>query len=60
MTPAVNAVAFIIVATTILVAIIYEVRRHNRAKQAAEAARRAQAADVAMAAGIAQTQPQGA
>jgi len=59
-TPAVNAVAFIIVATTILVAIVYEVRRRGREKRAAQAARQAQAADVAMAAGLAQTQPQSA
>jgi spermidine/putrescine transport system permease protein len=58
-TPAVNAVAFIIVATTILVAIVFEVRRRRLSRKAAEAARRAQAADVAMAAGLTQ-QPQSA
>lgn len=51
-TPAVNAVAFVIVATTVVVATIFEVRRRRRLKQAAEAARRAQEADVAMAAGL--------
>jgi spermidine/putrescine transport system permease protein len=57
-TPAVNAVAFIIVATTILVAILFEIRRRRMMKQAAEAARRAQAADIALAAGLASTQTQ--
>jgi spermidine/putrescine transport system permease protein len=59
-TPAVNAVAFIIVATTIVIAIVFEVRRRRRERRTAEAARQAQAADVAMAAGLAQVQPQSA
>ena len=40
-TPAVNAVAFIIVAVTVLVAVVLEVRRRRAAARAAEAARRA-------------------
>jgi spermidine/putrescine transport system permease protein len=51
-TPAVNAVAFVIVAITIAVSIVFEVRRRRRAKQAAEAARLAQASDIAMSAGL--------
>lgn len=51
-TPAVNAVAFVIVATTIVVSIIFEVRRRRKAKQAAEAARLAQEADIALASGM--------
>jgi spermidine/putrescine transport system permease protein len=52
-TPAVNAVAFIIIASTIIVAVTWEVRRRRRAARAAEAARRAQASDVALASGLA-------
>jgi len=52
-TPAVNAVAFIIVALTVLVAIVLEVRRRRRARLAAIAARRAEQADLALAQGIA-------
>ena len=48
-TPAVNAVAFIIVAVTILVAVLAEVLRGGAAARAAEAARRAQIADVELA-----------
>jgi spermidine/putrescine transport system permease protein len=51
-TPAVNAVAFIIIATTILVAVIYEVRRRRWAKHAAEVARQAQLDDIALAGGL--------
>jgi len=52
-TPAVNAVAVIIIAVTILVAVVFEVRRRGRARRAAEVARLAQMADVAMAGGLA-------
>ena len=52
-TPAVNAVAFVIVATTILVAIVIEVRRRRRLKLSAAAARKAELADLAMAQGVA-------
>jgi spermidine/putrescine transport system permease protein len=51
-TPAVNAVAFVIIATTITVAVIYEVRKRRRSKRAAEAARQAQLEDVALAGGL--------
>ncbi|MGE3739537.1 MAG: ABC transporter permease, partial [Geminicoccaceae bacterium] len=49
-TPAVNAVAFIIVAVTITVALVVEVRRRRALARAEEAARLAQIADVEMAA----------
>jgi spermidine/putrescine transport system permease protein len=52
-TPAVNAVAVIIIVLTITVAVGFEIRRRHLAKHAAEAARRAQAADIALAAGMA-------
>lgn len=52
-TPAVNAVAFVIVATTILVAIVIELRRRRRLKLSAAAARKAELADLAMAQGVA-------
>jgi spermidine/putrescine transport system permease protein len=52
-TPAVNAVAVIIIAITILAALGFEVRRRRRARRAADAARRAQAADIALAGGLA-------
>ena len=48
-TPAVNAVAFIIVAVTVLVAIVVEVRRRRHLARAAEIARLAQLADVELA-----------
>ena len=48
-TPAVNAVAFIIVAVTVLVAVVLEVRRRRAVAHAAEAARLAQIADVELA-----------
>ena len=48
-TPAVNAVAFIIVAVTVLVAVVVEVRRRRAAAAAAETARRAQIADIELA-----------
>jgi len=51
-TPAVNAVAFIIVALTVLTAIVLEVRRRRRLKAAALAARKAEAADLALAQGV--------
>lgn len=47
-TPAVNAVAFIIVAVTVLVAVLVEVRRRRALARAEEAARLAQIADVEM------------
>jgi spermidine/putrescine transport system permease protein len=53
-TPAVNAVAFIIIALTITVAVVWEVRRRRRASRAAVAAREAQLSDVAIAAGLRQ------
>lgn len=49
-TPAVNAVAFIIVAVTIVVALLVELRRRRALARAEEAARRAQIADVELAA----------
>ncbi len=52
-TPAVNAVAFVIVATTILIAIILEVRRRRRLRRAAEVTRQAELADLALAQGVA-------
>ena len=54
-TPAVNAVAVILVVATVAVAIAAEIRRRNAAGRAMEAARVAQQADVEMAAGL---QPQ--
>jgi spermidine/putrescine transport system permease protein len=48
-TPAVNAVAFIIVAVTVVVAVLVEVRRRRALARAEEAARLAQIADVEMA-----------
>jgi spermidine/putrescine transport system permease protein len=51
-TPAVNAVAFVIVAVTVLVAIIMEVRRRQRLRASALAARQAEAADLALAQGV--------
>jgi spermidine/putrescine transport system permease protein len=51
-TPAVNAVAVILVVTTVAVAIAAEIRRRNRANRAMEAARLAQQADVEMAGGL--------
>jgi spermidine/putrescine transport system permease protein len=49
-TPAVNAVAFIIVAVTVTVAVLVEVRRRRALARAEQAARLAQIADVEMAA----------
>ena len=49
-TPAVNAVAFIIVAVTVVVALLVELRRRRALARAEEAARRAQIADVELAA----------
>jgi spermidine/putrescine transport system permease protein len=54
-TPAVNAVAVILVVATVAIAIAAEIRRRNAASRAMEAARVAQQADVEMAAGL---QPQ--
>lgn len=51
-TPAVNAVAFVIVAVTVIVAIIMEVRRRQRLKASELAARKAEAADLALAQGV--------
>jgi spermidine/putrescine transport system permease protein len=51
-TPAVNAVAFVIVAVTVVVAIIMEVRRRRRLKLSAIAARKAELADLALAQGV--------
>jgi spermidine/putrescine transport system permease protein len=51
-TPAVNAVAVVLVAATVAVAVAAELRRRRTAKRAAEAARAAQQADVAMAGGL--------
>jgi spermidine/putrescine transport system permease protein len=48
-TPAVNAVAFILVVTTIAVAVAAEIRRRGAASRALEAARLAQQADVEIA-----------
>jgi spermidine/putrescine transport system permease protein len=48
-TPAVNAVAVIIIATTISVAVVFEIRRRRRAERAAEAVRRAQIIDIELA-----------
>jgi spermidine/putrescine transport system permease protein len=48
-TPAVNAVAFVLVVTTIAVAIAAEIRRRGAASRALEAARLAQQADVEIA-----------
>jgi len=47
-TPAVNAVAFIIVMLTIAVAVAAEARRRRQARRAAETARRAEQADLAL------------
>ena len=52
-TPAVNAIAFIIVVTTIVVAVAVEVRRRRMAGRARETARRAEQAEVALAGGVA-------
>jgi spermidine/putrescine transport system permease protein len=49
-TPAVNAVAVVLVVTTVAIAIAAEIRRRNAAGRAMEAARLAQQADVEMAA----------
>ena len=54
-TPAVNAIAFVIVAVTVLIAIVVEVRRRRRARLTAIAARRAEQADLALAQGVAPT-----
>lgn len=51
-TPAVNAVAVVLVVTTVAVAIAAEIRRRNAASRAMEAARLAQQADVEMAGGL--------
>ena len=51
-TPAVNAVAFIIVAVTVIVAIAMEIRRRRRMKASELAARKAEAADLALAQGV--------
>jgi len=51
-TPAVNAIAVILVVTTITLAIAAEIRRRNAANRAMEAARVAQQADVEMAGGL--------
>jgi spermidine/putrescine transport system permease protein len=48
-TPAVNAVAFVIVALTILVALVAEIRRRRGSERAERAARLAQRADLALA-----------
>jgi spermidine/putrescine transport system permease protein len=52
-TPAVNAVAFVIVAVTVLTAIVVEVRRRRRLRRAAIAAREAEQVDLALAQGVA-------
>lgn len=57
-TPAVNAIAVVIVVTTILVSFLVEIRRRRQARAQAEARRRAEQADLAMAAGLA-TAPRG-
>ncbi len=57
-TPAVNAIAVVIVLTTILVAFLVEVRRRRQAKVQAAARRAAEQADIALAAGLA-TAPEG-
>jgi spermidine/putrescine transport system permease protein len=51
-TPAVNAVAVVLVVTTVAIAIAAEIRRRNAASRAMEAARLAQQADVEMAGGL--------
>ena len=51
-TPAVNAIAVILVVTTVAVAVAAEIRRRNAASRAMEAARIAQQADVEMAGGL--------
>src|SRR5262245_26715480 len=51
-TPAVNAIAVILVVTTITLAIAAEIRRSSAANRAMEAARVAQQADVEMAGGL--------
>jgi len=53
-TPAVNAVAVVIVVTTVLAALAVEVRRRRVAKQAAIARRQAEQADIALASGLTQ------
>lgn len=54
-TPAVNAVAFVIVAVTILIAVLLELNRRRAAARAAIARRLAEAADAALSAGVAAT-----
>ncbi|MSP81971.1 MAG: ABC transporter permease [Alphaproteobacteria bacterium] len=48
-TPAVNALAFIIIAATIIAAVVFELRRRRREARAAEAARQAQIVDIEIA-----------
>lgn len=57
-TPAVNAIAVVIVLTTIVASFLVEIRRRRLAKQKAAARREAERADMAMAAGLAAA-PQG-
>jgi spermidine/putrescine transport system permease protein len=52
-TPAVNAIAFIIVVVTIVVAVVVEVRRRRGVSRAQETARRAEQAEIALAGGMA-------